>query len=180
MKCPICGKELELKNKQIGTDENGDPVFNEYAICRDCRKQWNLDRQRAKKNAAKAAAAEKEDASKKNVPSKDSAAKTASAAVSGTTQKVASPAALAKDGGAPAKKTVKKRPVQSAHTEEPEEKRYSNIPPEKVRTKHETAARKSYGDMLATGAIGKPVKKKKIQPEDDKQGTSGSSPAQTD
>ena len=180
MKCPICGKELELKNKQIGTDENGDPVFNEYAICRDCRKQWNLDRQRAKKNAAKVAAAEKGDASKKNVPSKDSAAKTASAAVSGTTQKVASPAALAKDGGAPAKKTVKKRPVQSAHTEEPEEKRYSNIPPEKVRTKHETAARKSYGDMLATGAIGKPVKKKKIQPEDDKQGTSGSSPAQTD
>ena len=49
MKCPICGKELELKNKQIGTNENGDPIFNEYAICRDCRKQWNLDKQRAKK-----------------------------------------------------------------------------------------------------------------------------------
>ena len=53
MKCPICGKELELKNKQIGTSENGDPIFNEYAICRDCRKQWNLDKQRAKKAAAK-------------------------------------------------------------------------------------------------------------------------------
>ena len=35
MKCPICGKELELKKKQIGTDENGDPILNEYAICRD-------------------------------------------------------------------------------------------------------------------------------------------------
>ena len=32
MKCPICGKELELRNKQIGTNENGDPIFNEYAI----------------------------------------------------------------------------------------------------------------------------------------------------
>ena len=180
MKCPICGKELELKNKQIGTDENGDPVFNEYAICRDCRKQWNLDRQRAKKNAAKAAAVEKGEASKENTPAKDSTAKKVSAAVSGTTQKVASPAAPAKAEDAPAKKTVKKRPVQSAHTEEPEEKRYSNIPPEKVRTKHETAARKSYEDMLATGTIGKPVKKKKVQPKDNEQETSGSSPAPAD
>lgn len=49
MKCPICGNELEIKNKQIGTDNSGDPVFNEYAVCRDCKKQWNLDKQRAKK-----------------------------------------------------------------------------------------------------------------------------------
>ena len=55
MKCPICGKELELRNKQIGTNENGDPIFNEYAICRDCKKQWNLDKQRAKRAAKKAA-----------------------------------------------------------------------------------------------------------------------------
>lgn len=58
MKCPICGKDVELKNRQIGTDENGKPVFNEYAICRDCKKQWNLDKQRAKKIAAKKAAAQ--------------------------------------------------------------------------------------------------------------------------
>ena len=57
MKCPICGKDVELKNRQVGTDENGEPVFNEYAVCRDCKKQWNLDRQRAKKMAAKKAAA---------------------------------------------------------------------------------------------------------------------------
>ena len=113
MKCPICGKELELKNKQIGANENGDPIFNEYAICRDCRKQWNLDKQRAKKAAAK--------------------------------------------------KPVKQRPVQNTGADNPDEKRYSNIPPEKVRTKHEKAARKSYEDMLATGTIGKPVKKKKSQ-----------------
>ena len=134
MKCPICGKELELKNKQIGIGENGEPVFNEYAICRDCRKQWNLDRQRAKKAAAREAA------KKSEVPS-DSDKKA-----------VFSP-----------EDPVKKRPVQSPHSEEPEQKRYSNIPPEKVRARHETAARKSYEDMLATGAIGKPVRRKKSQ-----------------
>ena len=53
MKCPICGKDLDLQNKQIGTSENGDPIFNEYAICHSCKKQWNLDKQRAKKIAAK-------------------------------------------------------------------------------------------------------------------------------
>lgn len=59
MKCPICGKDLDLQNKQIGTSENGDLIFNEYAICHSCKKQWNLDKQRAKKIAAKKAAEEK-------------------------------------------------------------------------------------------------------------------------
>ena len=59
MKCPICGKDLDLQNKQSGTSENGDPIFNEYAICHSCKKQWNLDKQRAKKIAAKKAAEEK-------------------------------------------------------------------------------------------------------------------------
>ena len=59
MKCPICGKDLDLQNKQIGTSENGDPIFNEYAICHSCKKQWNLDKQRAKKIGAKKAAEEK-------------------------------------------------------------------------------------------------------------------------
>lgn len=59
MKCPICGKDLDLQNKQISTSENGDPIFNEYAICHSCKKQWNLDKQRAKKIAAKKAAEEK-------------------------------------------------------------------------------------------------------------------------
>ena len=48
MKCPICGKEVELQNKQVGTDASGTPVFHEYAVCRDCKKQWDLDKQRAK------------------------------------------------------------------------------------------------------------------------------------
>lgn len=49
MKCPICGKELEIMKKQVGAEDNGSPVFNQYAVCRDCKKQWNLDKQRAKK-----------------------------------------------------------------------------------------------------------------------------------
>lgn len=53
MKCPSCGKELERMKRQVGTTESGDPIFNEYAVCRDCKKQWNLDRQRARKIAAK-------------------------------------------------------------------------------------------------------------------------------
>ena len=40
MKCPICGKDLDLQNKQIGTSENGDPIFNEYAITYP-RRSWN-------------------------------------------------------------------------------------------------------------------------------------------
>ena len=188
MKCPICGKELELKNKQIGTNENGDPIFNEYAICRDCRKQWNLDKQRAKKaaqkggtpakdTAAKDTPAKKDAPVKKSTPAKTSAAKKASSdAVNGATQKVEAPAGSGKETVSPAKKPVKKRPSQSSHAEEPEEKRYSNIPPEKVRTKHEKSARKSYENMLATGAIGKPVKKKKVQPAEEEpvSGTSAS------
>lgn len=52
MKCPICGKEVELQKKQVGVDEMGEPVFHQYAVCRDCKKQWNLDKRRAKKAAA--------------------------------------------------------------------------------------------------------------------------------
>ena len=79
MKCPICGKELEIRNKQIGVTDNGEPIFNEYAICRDCRKQWNLDKQRAKKAAAKKAAqaapAEKTVPVKKETPKQEVPAK---------------------------------------------------------------------------------------------------------
>lgn len=49
MKCPICGKDVELQKKQVGADEQGAPVFHQYAVCRDCKKQWDLDKQRARK-----------------------------------------------------------------------------------------------------------------------------------
>lgn len=220
MKCPICGKELELRNKQIGTNENGDPIFNEYAICRDCKKQWNLDKQRAKRAAAKKAAqeasAKKNEASaqettqtrevqikeapvKKAAPKQD--APEAKAAPEGKTAPkrkapAGNPAARqekpvrkssAQDAEATKKPAPKRRPrpvdetVSEEHAKKPvrrrrpeeagpaEEKRYSNIPSEKVRAKHEKAARKSYGEMLETGTIDKKAvnKKKKKQLEDE-------------
>lgn len=211
MKCPICGKELELKNKQIGTNENGDPIFNEYAICRDCRKQWNLDKQRAKKAAAKTSAPAKEtspkaDAAAKTTPvptvkktakkaeeagktaaAKSEAAAGSTAAKSGVTKSTAAKSApksgtpaSGSGSGSSAKKPVKKQPVQNAAVTDTDEKRYSNIPPEKVRTKHEKAARKSYEDMLATGTIGKPIKKKKSQEAEESRATAKSSSASAD
>ncbi len=51
MKCPICGKDVELQKKQVGVDEQGAPVFHQYAVCRDCKKQWDLDKQRVRKAA---------------------------------------------------------------------------------------------------------------------------------
>ena len=220
MKCPICGKELELRNKQIGTNENGDPIFNEYAICRDCKKQWNLDKQRAKRAAAKKAAqeasAKKNEASAqettqtrevqiKEAPVKKAAPKQnvpeAKAAPEGKTAPkrkapAGNPAARqekpvrkssAQDAEAAKKPAPKRRPrpvdetVSEEHAKKPvrrrrpeeagpaEEKRYSNIPSEKVRAKHEKAARKSYGEMLETGTIDKKAvnKKKKKQLEDE-------------
>lgn len=117
MKCPICGKDVELKNRQVGTDENGEPVFNEYAICRDCKKQWNLDKQRAKKAAARqavspaaesdgkaekakseAAAAEEKAAVKKPAVNKEAPTKKASSAeASAAKSSAAKKAAAAKD-----------------------------------------------------------------------------------
>ena len=45
MKCPLCGKDVILQQKQVGTNENGEPIMNQYAICKDCKKQWNLDKE---------------------------------------------------------------------------------------------------------------------------------------
>ena len=240
MKCPICGKDLELQKKQIGTNENGDPIFNEYAICRDCRKQWNLDKQRAKKMAAKKAAHKAEapasaaaapspvkpvqtaqadttrklgekPAVEKPAAEKPAAGKKTAERRSADQSKTASKEAGQKSGqrtgakpaqrraegasgeaprrrpadgqakrrprpaenasgsnaeAAPAKKPVKRRAVQGAGSADAEDKRYSNIPPEKVRTKREKAARQGYEDMLATGTISKPSRKKSKAEED--------------
>lgn len=121
MKCPICGKDVELQKKQIGTDENGEPIFNGYAVCRDCRKQWNLDKQRAKKMAAKKAAAGQsedsakkapqrtaEDAAPKKKPSEEAAAKKRAAADGSAPRK--RPAGEAASGKRPADGTVRRRP----------------------------------------------------------------------
>ena len=53
---PKMWKGCHFTEKASRVDENGNPVLNEYAICKDCKKQWNLDKQRAKKSAPKPAA----------------------------------------------------------------------------------------------------------------------------
>ena len=205
MKCPICGKDVELKNRQVGTDENGEPVFNEYAICRDCKKQWNLVKQRAKRAAKKAeekAAAEtvqkeeapakeapvKEPAPKKEAPAKEAPVKEPAPKKEAPVEETPAEEPPVKKAparkparkkrprpaeetapiaeNAPAKKPVrKKRPEAEEVSESREEKRYSNIPPEKVRNKHGKAARKGYTDMLETGEVGKRAKAAKKKPE---------------
>ena len=224
MKCPICGNELEIKNKQIGTDNSGDPVFNEYAVCLNCKKQWNLDKQRAKKAAAKASAkkaentdntdrkkaenadnanrkkagnadntnhkkirnensdtqkkAENKNGETRKKPENANTGARKNSTVTETSEKASDRMKSSSKSSAPKpkrkpteksadektvriqehpeKKTAKKHPSskQSAEKIDPnEDKRYSNIPPERVRTKREKAIRKGYEDMLATGAL---------------------------
>ena len=192
MKCPICGKDVELKNRQVGTDADGKPVFNEYAVCRDCKKQWNLDKQRAKRMAAKEAAAASPDTGRKKAePGHGAKAEPAKAAAvkkpvpvkeepvkkpvrksipaeeaSGVKKKPAETPGSGK--GAPAKKPVarrkaapaKKHPEGSSPSDDREEKRYANIPSEKIRTKREKAVREGYEDMLSTDPRHKAPRKK--------------------
>ena len=178
MKCPICGKDVELQKKQVGTSENGDPIFNEYAICRDCKKQWNLDKQRAKKMAARKAAEEK-----KAEPAGKAAGKSAVHPVKKTKADAASREIPVSSDSSATEPLKKKAPVSGKkavkkHSEHPqesnashesfeEEQHYGNIPPEHVRAKKEKAVRKGYEDMLAAGEKKKPVRKKRVRLEED-------------
>lgn len=76
MQCPICKQELVIKNKKVGETENGEAIYNEFAICHDCKKQWNLDKQRAKKDEP---AKETKPAPKKKRPRPDADAAQADA-----------------------------------------------------------------------------------------------------
>ncbi|RGT70466.1 hypothetical protein DWX08_14245 [Ruminococcus sp. AF18-22] len=185
MKCPICQKEVEIQKKQVGVNENNDPIFNEYAICRDCKKQWNLDKQRAKKAAKKAAdtkgqplkpVAKNQTASAKTAVSPEKTTelkrvsaekpqvKKASRPSSADPQaKTRSPKQAAADR--PVKRTSQRQPVKRTGSAAPaEEQKYANIPPERIRTKRETAVKKGYEDMLATDSGRRPVKKKRTAP----------------
>lgn len=67
MNCPICKNELEIKQKKVGENAAGETIYNEFAICHNCKKQWNLDKQRAKKQAS----AEKKEIEKKKTEKKE-------------------------------------------------------------------------------------------------------------
>lgn len=110
MRCPKCGKDVELQKKQVGVDENGKPIFNEYAICRDCKKQWNLDKQRAKKAAETSASNHtqaKENAPVKPVVKSNEGAPAAPVSAQPAGKKV--PEKKDAAGNTPEKKNVPKR-----------------------------------------------------------------------
>lgn len=114
MKCPKCGKDVILQKKQVGVDENGNPILNEYAICKDCKKQWNLDKQRAKKAVKKSdSAAEATTSSKQPEPE-----------VSDKKETVSAPKQM-RQTSEPTERPKKKRPV-SEHSEERPVKKQSS------------------------------------------------------
>ena len=123
MKCPICGKDLDLQNKQIGTSENGDPIFNEYAICHSCKKQWNLDKQRAKKIAAKKAAEEKAKAEARAAEEKAKAEAEARAAEEKAKAEAAARAAEEKAKAEAAARAAEEKAKAEAAARAAEEKR---------------------------------------------------------
>ena len=148
MKCPICGKELELRNKQIGTNENGDPIFNEYAICRDCKKQWNLDKQRAKRTAAKktsqTSAAKKTPSAKEGSPTREVTVKPSDIKQTAPVKKAAPKKEMTakkpvSDQTEPVKKTAPKK-VKPVKKSLPEEEEREKKPAPKHRPKSEEPA----------------------------------------
>lgn len=190
MKCPKCGKEVELQTKKVGTSESGDPIYNEYAICRDCKKQWNLDKQRAKKAAEATKKEEKvapvKESAPKASPVKESTPKAAPVkdqSLDEVPVKKAPAKKVAPQERPVAKKPVKARPVEesvqkpvkarkaSAPTSRPapkapetKEPKYSNIPPKKVRAKREEAVKSNYETMLSINPDVEEPSKKKVVP----------------
>lgn len=143
MRCPKCGKNVEFQKKKVGIDEKGNSILNEYAICRDCKKQWNLDKQKAPTG--------------KTSPSSEKAPSTQTKAKPSKTQdKKVSSSNVSRNNTAPQKMAG---PLKN------KEAQYSNIPPERVRAKKETAVKQSYENMLAADPDRKPaVKKRKPAP----------------
>lgn len=43
MKCSRCGAEMKIKNIQVDTDTYGNPIYNKYAICYNCKTKRNLE-----------------------------------------------------------------------------------------------------------------------------------------
>lgn len=49
MKCKRCGHEMKIKPIEVGKDKQGNPIYNAYAFCYDCKIKVNLDKQREQK-----------------------------------------------------------------------------------------------------------------------------------
>lgn len=165
MNCPICKKELEIKNKKVGETAAGEAIYNEFAICHDCKKQWNLDKQRAKANTT-----EKE--TKTETPSKPAPAPKKRRPVSSDAQEQ------------PVRKVKKKRPVdptaaQARTSAKPKETAEADAPTRVIPTEELDArleAMKSQEERprkkkrpVPSDAQEQPVRKVKKRPASDEQ-----------
>jgi hypothetical protein len=165
MKCPKCGQDVELQKRPVGTDEDGNPILNEFAICRSCKKKWNLDKQRQKKSAEAAAAGS---AAKSDTPAKKAAPARKPVSDKATPEKSAPEKASRPVKASSAEKNppAEKRPRRTStgsKTASDTETRLGNIPSENVRKKREAAVKKNYEDMLNTDkGKSRPAKKKRL------------------
>ena len=46
MKCSHCGSEMKVKNVKVDTDIYGNPIYNKYAYCYNCKIKRNLGQQK--------------------------------------------------------------------------------------------------------------------------------------
>ena len=132
MKCPICKKDLEIKNKKVGVTEDGEPIYNEYAVCHDCKKQWNLDKHRAKKKA------EAEKAAKP--VRKVAAAKAMEDPIKEFSE--------ALEGSYADHQNTSRPKHRHSEKEQPQEQVYSNIPPKHLRESREKEIKAGYQNLL--------------------------------
>lgn len=141
MKCPSCGKELERMKRQVGTTESGDPIFNDMQSAVTVRSSGILDRQRARKIAAKK---EAEQAEAKPVDKAESkvAVRPAESSVS-------------KKGAAEESPAAKKPPVKRSA---------AGSDAEKVKETEKKAGAKPAKRRRLTDAEGKPVRPKASRP----------------
>ncbi len=48
MRCKRCGNEMKIKAVEVGKDAQGNPIYNDYAFCYECKIKINLDKKREK------------------------------------------------------------------------------------------------------------------------------------
>lgn len=141
MKCPKCGKDVILQKKQVGVDENGNPILNEYAICKDCKKQWNLDKQRAKKAVKKSDSAAGATASSTQ-PEPEVSVKKETVSAPKQMRQTSEPAELPKKKrpASEQEKEVprKKSPISESASETPRKKRTTSEHPDKPKKRVHT------------------------------------------
>lgn len=158
MKCPICGKDVVIKNKQVGVNEQGNPVFNQYAVCKDCKKQWNLDKKRASKATSKKTTEKPEDG--KEVSAKQNTVKKEAPVKQNTVKKETPVKQNAVKKEAPVKQsTVKKETSIKTTSPEKEAIKRTATPGQKPRKKSEHTSTSKQTTTVPNSDVQKTEKK---------------------